>query len=311
MTSPDPSPSADAAASDFLPAALLNLRDTVKWMIAAASAVAAVLVAGLQVKDLGDLAVSPLRLALASGAALVALLLVLSVVAAAVRVLAAPRLSVRDLSARELKAGASALQVRLEPVGDKLVQSILERRTYLLGRHESITEFYREHLAVLGAYQQLSRAGAVQFAGRQFNPGNPEDRATLTGMALQTQRDAERLESAAQLNLAEMRFQRLANRLGLGGVIFAAAVLAFALLANTSQTSLTVNKPTAVRIYIKDAAKAGLPQGCRASELNGIAVGGTFSHPSVVTEPAPGCASTLINGGVGVIAVPIVTPTRD
>lgn len=133
MTSPDPLTPGDATAPDFFATAFLNLRDTVKWMMAAAATVAAILAAGLQIKELGNLAGSPLRLAAAAGAALVALLLVLSVVAAAVRVLAGLQPVVRDLSARELKAGASALQVRLEPVGDKLVQSKLEQRTISSG----------------------------------------------------------------------------------------------------------------------------------------------------------------------------------
>src|SRR5207344_858554 len=63
VTSPTPSTSGDPAVSDLYATALLNIRDTVKWMIAAASVVAAVLVAGLQVKDLGDFAGSPIRLA--------------------------------------------------------------------------------------------------------------------------------------------------------------------------------------------------------------------------------------------------------
>lgn len=305
MPTPDLGISADPVVSDFLAAALLNLRDTVKWMIAAASAVAAVLVAGLQVKHLGDLTgSSPLRLAAAAGSALVALLLALALVAAAVRVLAAPRMSVRDLSARELKAGVPALQIRLEPVADKLIQSLLERRTYLLGRHESINEFYREYVAILGARQQLSRGEAVHFGGRQFDPGSREDHAALAARALQAQRDAERLESAAQLSLAEMRFQRLADRLSLGGVVFAAAILAFAWLTSTNQASAAITRPVSVLVYIRDAAQAGLPRGCRASELQGTAVGGTFLQPNVITHPAPGCASTLISRGAGVVVIP-------
>jgi hypothetical protein len=296
-----------AATSDAFEVPLMNVRDTVKRMIASASAVAAVLVAGLQVKDLGDLAgSSPVRIAIAVGAASVALLLVLSVIAAAVRVLATPRLSVRDLSARELKAGASALQVRVRPVKDKLVQGVLERRTYLLGQHESINDFYREYNATMNGQQQLIQGQVAHLGDRQFDPGIPEDVTAVATLVRQAQYDAERLESAAQLIFAEMRFQGLADRLRLGGVVFVAAVLTFAWVTSTSQTGANVTKPIPVQIYVRDAAKAGLPRGCRASELQGIAVGGTFAQPDVVTEPAPGCASTVINRATGVVVVPIV-----
>jgi hypothetical protein len=276
-------------------------------MIASASAVAAVLVAGLQVKDLGDLAgSSPVRLVIAVGAASVALLLVLFVIAAAVRVLATPRLSVRDLSAREVKARAPGQEVRLEPVKDKLVQGVLERRTYLLGQHESIRKFYDEYGKTMDAQRQLLLGQAAHLGNREFDPKIPEDVTAVGAMVRQAQYNAERLESAAQLISAEMRFQGLASRLRFGGVAFVAAVLTFAWLTSTSQTGANVTNPTPVRIYVRDAAKAGLPRGCRASELQGIAVGGTFVQPNVVTEPAPGCPSTVISRAAGVVVVPIV-----
>jgi hypothetical protein len=312
VTSADPLISGDAATSDPSEAPLVNIRDTVKWMIASASAVAAVLVAGLQVKDLGDLAgSSPVRIAIAAGSASVALLLVLFVIAAAVRVLATPRLSVRDLSAREVKiAGASALEVRVKPVKDKLVQGVLERRTYLLGQHESIREFYDDYSATMNAQRQLLQGQVAHLGDRQFNAGIPDDVAAVATLVRQAQYDAERLESAAQLIFAEMRFQALAGRLRLGGVVFVAAVLTFAWVTNTSQTGANVTKPVPVQIYVRDAAKAGLPRGCRASELQGVAVGGTFTQPDVVTEPVPGCPSTVINRAAGVVVVPIINDNR-
>jgi hypothetical protein len=302
-----PQVSGDPVLQDFFAATLLNLRDTVKWMIAAASAVAAVLVAGLQIRHLGDLtASSPLRLAGAATSALVALSLALAVVAAAVRVLAVPRLSVRDLSARERKAGVPASQERLEPLKDKLVQRLLERRTYLLGRHESINDFYREYVKIQGAQQQLNGGEISQYGNRTFDPDTIEDRIALASLVHQAQRDAERLETAAQLSLAEMRFQRLADRFTPGGVLFAAAVLAFAWLTSTPQNSLEVTKPTPVLLYIKDAAEAGLSPDCHIAELHGIAVGGTFLQPDVVTQATPDCASSVIRGGAGVVVVPVI-----
>jgi hypothetical protein len=107
-----------------------------------------------------------------------------------------------------------------------------------------------------------------------------------------------------------MRFKRLADRMNLGGVVFAAAVLAFAWLTSTNQTSVAVTNPIPARVYIKDASKAGLPRGCLASELQGVLVGGTFLQPNLVTEPVPGCASTVITGGAGVVVVPIVNASR-
>ena len=172
MTSGVPVATSDSSASgrrrapDYFVAALQNLRDTVKWMIAAASVVAGVLVAGLQVKNVGNLTPA-LRAAMALLAAAVALLLVLALIASAARVLAVPRLSVRDLSARELKAGGSAVRVRLEPLSDNLVQRLLERRTYLLVQHETINEFYRDYIGILGARDKLSRGQLVQ----RWRPG--------------------------------------------------------------------------------------------------------------------------------------------
>jgi hypothetical protein len=302
-----PAPGAPAT-SGSVAAVLVNLRDTVKWMIAAASAVAAVLVAGLQIKDVNSLAgESTGRLVGALAAALLALLLVLLVIVGAVRVLATPRLSVRDLSAREVKAVGNPLVVRLEPVSDELIQSLRERRTYLLGQHQSIFAFYNNYVAVADALAKLRQGNAVQFDGRNFDPQNDQDGAALAALVLQAERDAERLEDAAQLIETEIRFKRLSDRLIVGGVLFAIAVLAFAWLAGTKPTDdALVTKPSLVQIYIKNAAAAGLAPGCHASELRAIALGGTFVHPTLVTQAAPGCPSTIIYDGSGVIVVPIV-----
>lgn len=306
MTSPGPPSAADPSAPSPSAAALVNLRDTVKWMIAASSAVAAVLVAGLQIRDLSGLVgSSPLRLWGAAAAAFVALLLVLFVIVGAVRVLAVPRLSARDLSARETKAGGIPGQVRLEPLRDELVQSLLEQRTYLLGKHDSIFEFYGGYLAVLQA-QALLRSGKVaRYESQDFKPGDQHDELILTALVWQAQRGVERLEDAAQLKLAEMRFQRLAGRLKIGGVVFAVAVIAFVVLT-TTQPGASVVKPSPVHIFIQNAQAAGLPKGCDATELNGIAIGGSFLAPTLVTEPAPGCPSAVIRDHPGIVVVPII-----
>jgi hypothetical protein len=297
--------SSDAASPDYFATALLNLRDTVKWMMAAASVVAGVLVAGLQVKNVGNLTPT-LRAVGAMLAAAVALLLVLAVIAAAARVLTVPRLSVRDLSGRELKAGGSAAGPRLEPLPDDLVQRLLERRTYLLGQHDTIGGFYNDYRDILSGRDKLSRGQFVCLFGRDFDPSKEEDRNALASLALQVQASAERLETAAQLTEAEMRFQRLANQLWFGGIVFAAAVLAFSWLVSTNPTSASVTQPTPVLIYVQAAAKAGLSRDCHAKTLQGVAIGGTFTQPSVVTEPAPGCPSTLIKTDTGVVIVPVV-----
>ena len=102
--------------------------------------------------------------------------------------------------------------MRVKPVKDKLVQGVLERRTYLLRQYESINEFYREYDATINAQRQLIQGQVAHLGDRQFDPGIPEDVTAVATLVRQAQYDAERLESAAQLIFAEMRFQGVHSR---------------------------------------------------------------------------------------------------
>ncbi len=286
-----------------------ELRDTLKWLIASAAAAAAVLIATLQLKGFGQLAAAgPLRQAAAAVAAAVALGTILFVVVGGARVLATPRLSVHDLADRELKAGGVTLTLRLEPLKDRLVQDVLEQRSYLLDGSETIADFYKRYLASMSVRAAVIAGNRADLAGRHLDGAVAADRELVEIIAAQNEAKVERLEAKAQFLEAQRRFEHLIRRFPLGGFVFVVAVIAFALLIPSPTSNDPVSRPTPVSVYLKaEPVHYGFPESCDKRQLNGIAVGGTFENPIIITEEAAGCPARVLESS-DLVAVPSLSP---
>ncbi len=267
-----------------------QLRDTVKWLMTAGAALTTVLVAGLQLRDITDVlgSASTERRALALTSVGVALVLVLSVVAACARILSTPRRSIRDLADRELKAGGSPLIVRLSPLSDRLVQSILERRTYLLVGFNTIGDFY-------SSYQ-------VHLQSPNVDPANRT-------AAVNMERAVERVEDWAQFLDAHLRFRRLTRWFWPGGLLLATALVTLtATTAVQSDSSVVVDDAVAVTVYLRSTpSELGFPATCRETQLEGFAIGGTFENPTLSIPGPPSCGPltlSLTSGQVVVVPLP-------
>lgn len=268
--------------------AVASLHATAKWLVAAGAAVATTLLASVNLRGVTLAALSTTEQLVAASAALVAYALAISLVLGAARVLATPRLSLNDLSDKEMAAGGVTTSVRLEPVADETVQYILERRTDLLCGEETITGFY--------AHARTPR---------------PSPEASKDAQAVGERRawaaQARVVEDAAQYHQTRRCFETLRQFLLLGAVLFAISVLVFVWVAASAPAVVRVTEPIPVVVHVFDAQEAGLPPGC-SDTLDGVAVGGLLESPDVVTLAQGRCPATRIPGSAGVLTVPVVQP---
>ncbi len=292
-----------------VPTGLDDLRDTVKWLIASAAAVTAVLVAAVQFKGLGQLANADLvRQATAAVAAFTALIVILLVVVKGAQILATPHFSVNDLVDREMQAGGVALNIRVTPLQDSIIQEILERRSFLLDGKQTVSAFYSEYLDVLRGRDAVIAGGTAVMAGRQLDGGNQADREAAERSVTLIEKKVERLEEEAQFLAAQSRFRRLSRWFPLGGFVLVFAIVILAVLTTWPAASAQISQPTQVTIYLKAGpARYGFPASCTKREFSGVAIGGTFEQPIVITNKTSGCPPTLLRSG-NVIAIPSMTP---
>lgn len=236
--------------------------------MAAFAALGAVLLAGLQLTDLGS--TNGLHRLVAIGSALFALLLVEAVVIMASLVLTTPRaISLAQLVEQELVAREKAKRTGTDPISiDPFLYAVHLNRRSLLGA--DISGPHELHNAISKAHET-------------------EERETL--------RDAEqRLSDFASRALAEKRYGRLRLTLIFVIPVITALILTFAVLTSVDD-DVVITEPRDVRLVLKGTAEAlslaGLAESC-PSELEGVAVGGTWDEPLVLTVPDEGCPGTRV-----------------
>jgi hypothetical protein len=204
------SESATTPAESSAHQSLASLQDAAKWVVGAFAAIGAILVAGLQVGAVGTLGTDePLRLALALGAMVMALVAVGVVLTCAARVLVSPQLSLADLAdldVRELKRASDEEQVNparalLGEPSDPLLKAIHRKREELLK-------------------SDVERP--LELHGRlNTDQGLTDDQRKLL------EEDAERLTDFADTLTARMRFKTLMWWLRVGGGLVAVCIVLF------------------------------------------------------------------------------------
>lgn len=127
----------------------------------------------------------------------------------------------------------------------------------------------------------------------------------------------DRLESAmnvliifANQMLLERRFRKLISAISLGGAVVALGVGAFVVAPKLGNPQpLSITQPTQVTIRVLK----GLGQSCTPGTLlQGVAVGGTWDEPIVVTQGKDGCPAQEVTLNKGqAVAVPLFAPSSS
>jgi hypothetical protein len=274
------------------------IRAAAQWLLAAAGAIGAVLVAGLQLGGLGRLSDRPWALVIGVLAFGVAIWMIGWAIRAASRVLVIGRVTVSNLLMVDAKRQASAEGVHVDVLeGEQLLGGILDQigvnRGWLLPSGcSSLTDLYtkyQEALATEGAEELVE-----ELRGRL---------AEVTAFA--------RTESARHF------YQDLTSGLtGFRGRLLAGAIATLVIVVGwapaDSEPKVTV--PTPVQVFItgsiSEMRAAGLAGSCpRGSTLSGVAIAGTLLEPVVVSAGTKTCPPSrfTVTSTLG-IAVPVAKP---
>jgi hypothetical protein len=258
-----------------------DLTGTLKWLVAAAGAIAAAIVAGLQLTAIANL--QPWAAIIAACGAALALVAIGTFLLRATLVLAIQGLTVSELSNEEINAGV------LEPSGPldgkalpPLIAWVHERRTSLLGDATSITSLYTD--GVIGARRALNslrRGETAEWAGRNLSPESASDISWLE----------------AEYTVATARVERLEEAAGYWE-------------RHRGYTNL-IEAPIPAQIYVQNAESANVPSDCPAT-LSGQIVGGSLDEPIVVTTPTGSCPALKLeaqNSDLIVVPTGSLSPT--
>lgn len=266
-----------------------------RWLVGAAAAVLAVLLAGVQLSALGQLSSDrPGRLVVAviaytAGLGAVGMILVL-----ATRVLVSPGWTLSKLAHLDIQHKWRGHWLRPE----------LEAQRGLLSPDDDLApaRLYRWHRRLHVAWFQLQERGCTTLpddldsehpgTGRQYSVSNNNDVERLRRRLEEATGISAGIAIAANLAETRRRYRRLVRALPSIGVLPVIAVPVFA-WATTVEPEPAITTPTAIRIqFVPDRSviqQAGLPEGCAGREVNAIAIGGSLPRPIVVTTTDPSC----------------------
>jgi len=292
----------DAAspATEPYESSLADLRASLKWLAASAGAVAAVLVAGLQLSDLGNLHFAWMVLAVvAAGVAIAAVLLFLF---GATAVITTRGRTVTELSNAEL---GTAPTNGAQGSDDSDLRWLAQRRTLLLGTAESISALYVDGLvAAQNAIRDLRAGKQATLGGRPLDPTKTDDLAAAVAVRDEAEAGIRTVEAALLHRKTRDAFDSLMSNFKVGSWIFAVAVLAFAVAASvgTQADQVAITAPVPVTVYY-----SGTSHPCGNSR-QGVALAGTWDAAVVALAPTATCPAERITATDGLVVVPAVTP---
>lgn len=283
VSSEAPKPSPPAAGLFSLVDETSAVRAAAQWLVAAAGAVGATLVAGLQLGDITKHSSMPWLIAISIASFVVAMVIVGIIIRKASRVLVIGRTTISDILDAELSNRLTGTRrIKLGRPASKAMRTVINQveanREWLLGHHDSAASLF--------ATYEKSRMSSrlIQAEGTATQTLN-DDTAQESGARLG------RLCDFARSELARHEYQKLASLVaGTGGISFALAVVVFAVsLGWPISNSPNISSPIQVRInLIGDPAKlarAGIPLTCPPGTLlTGVAIEGSLTEPVVINE---------------------------
>jgi hypothetical protein len=286
-----------------------------RWLVGAAAAVLAVLLAGVQLSTMGQLASErPGRLVVAVTACVVGLAAVGIILVLAARVLVSPGWTLTKLAHLDLQ----------HKWQDHWLRSELEAQRGLLDPDEDIEpdRLYRRHRRLLVAWFQLQEQGRTSLPDdlntehdttqQDYQVTNDHDVERLRTRLEQVTGITKRIATAANLAETRRRYRLLVRALPTIGALPVIAVPVFA-WATTLKPEPAITTPTTIQItFAHDRSalqQAGLPPDCAGRDINAVAVDGSLPHPIVVSTSDPHCIlnQVRITPSLGT-AVPTVPP---
>lgn len=268
-----------------------GIRAAARWILGTAGAVATVLLAGFQVKDLG----SPLgserwwQVWLPVVFSVVAVAIVFDVFRLAARVLVPDRISADDLVRAEQKQAAEALGIQVRRGNDggreiwrlapDLVDSVHLARAWLLPEGCA---------RVSDLMEAMEKAPAT---GRPRLEGN-----------------LRRVLRFCRLEIARRRYRQLVGAMtGLRGWLFIASLTGLAFVAGSQhRVSPTIDRPLRMTVVFSESPSvANEVRACAGRTVEGVAIGGTLALPVVVFDSGPCLGRLTVSEDVGT-AIPIV-----
>lgn len=297
-TAPNPDEAAEA-----------EMKAAAKWLVASSGAVVAVLIAGLQLKDIG--AVTGWALGIAVLGVVAALVPVVLFLATAALVLVAPRPSLSSFLDQEKAEFGPAPPPGLRDPKDPLLKYlVVTRRLELLGPdRDDITALVEEQSAV----HNFQFSGSEMRIGQKvLKPTVDADKELVAARKLDLETSIAKVTAAAALWHTQRRYEALLSwkRLLPYGILLLAGVLTMAILASGGTKSPAITKPTPLEIAMPTDPQvlrdAGADTSCGGLTLDGVAVGGTLAKPQVVTRPSGKCPAQRFRATGEFVVTPIV-----
>ncbi|GAB1695133.1 hypothetical protein [Krasilnikovia sp. M28-CT-15] len=257
-----------------------TIRAAAQWLVVAAGAVGAVLVAGLQLGAIGALVKRWPLLVIATIAFVAALAVVGWIIRTASAVLVIRRVTLNDLlrARTAQQARETGITLASEPDEEmlRIDLDISSNRWLLPPPHQSLSALY-------GAYR-----AAVDDALKGDAKGVARE-AMLRPYLVE-------IASFARTELARARYQDLsAGITGWRGWILIVSIIAFAVAVGLPKPDEPphISGPVATTVVLTGLPQklhaAGLDESCAGVTLIGTAVDGTLTEPVVVTQRTPTC----------------------
>jgi hypothetical protein len=131
----------------------------------------------------------------------------------------------------------------------------------------------------------------------------------------------ERLQDAARTvvdfanyDTARRNFATLTRRLLVAGLVAAAGIGDYAYWVSRDEPpSLRVTSPTPVTMSLPEGSDEaeGLGANCDVGNMSGVAVGGEWERPIVVTVPTDGCEARRFEVPEGAIVIPVEESSKS
>lgn len=299
-------PDNDAAASPGTALAgtqneLASLQSAARWVVGAAAAILATLVAGVHLAALGKLGEDEesWRLPVAIVACLVALGVVAVILSLAARVLIHPAWSLNRLA-------------HLDQAGKWkshwLKEQLDWQRGILIPDEELVPKLlYRRHRKLLKAWFELQEHGSTSVPKIL---DVDDDRSTRVSYDLRNEEEVARLRArldsailitdsvslVANLIAVRRRYRHLVYALWVG--VLAVIAIPVFVWATTIDPEPAVTVPIAAHVQLTSnemaLTAAHLPLSCRGLIVDGIAVGGTMPRPVIVSTANPKCVLSRV-----------------
>jgi hypothetical protein len=311
-----PSRTGDSEVGTYVGTSLEAMRDTTKWLVSAAAAVAASMLVGLQLSDVSNITswASALRFTAALVAVCAALFATWIVIRAGAKVLAGSAISFADLVTLDLEAKLWALQQppQIPPVEpfrfDELLGELHRQRKALYRETDATSpaDLLERLTATYAALKSVEDSNTATFGDRTVTSADrPELRRRLATLE---ERIRDVLDAAA-LHRANATYRLFVSALPRAATILVLAIAAFALSSaiGQEQTKDVVAEPTHVLVFghVESASLSGCDFD---AGVDAVAVGGTWDAPILVIPGAGECGPARVEADEGAVVVPQTEP---